>query len=374
MSKFDRIFDYIKKGRTLLGVGPMSRNCVDAVVEVANEYQIPMLLIGSRRQIECSELGGGYVWDTESFAQYVRTKDVGNQILLARDHGGPWQGTNESDLNREQANDRAMISYGKDIESGFDIIHVDPSLKDRSLREIMQDVYALLTKCEVLASGKDIVYEVGTEEHSGKISDIKTFEHFVSELIDFDYGHKVKFVVGNTGLWVKEDSNVGKLDIELTKELVRVANKWGVNLKAHNTDYIYNRLSSAPSNAKTMNLMGVHSANIAPEFGVLETRTLLSLWSLRGHKKEVERFQTIAYESGAWKKWMMKENLEGAPDWFKAELAGHYVFNKPEIVELRKEMDNYYSCEQHCKEVLKNLVVDYLYQYGWKFELEPEFG
>ena len=62
---------------TLLGIGPMSKNCVDVVIELANTYNIPLMLIASRRQIESEKLGRGYVnnWSTEEFAEYVKKRD-----------------------------------------------------------------------------------------------------------------------------------------------------------------------------------------------------------------------------------------------------------------------------------------------------------
>jgi len=75
---------------TLLGLGPMSRNCVDAIIELGNELKTPFMLIASRRQVEAKEFGGGYVnnWTTEDFAEYVRGRDRGGYIVLVRDHGG----------------------------------------------------------------------------------------------------------------------------------------------------------------------------------------------------------------------------------------------------------------------------------------------
>ena len=37
----------------------MSKNCVDVTIDVANRYNIPLMIIASRRQIECKEFGGG---------------------------------------------------------------------------------------------------------------------------------------------------------------------------------------------------------------------------------------------------------------------------------------------------------------------------
>ena len=96
-----RLETFLKKKRcTLLGVGPMSVNCVDAAIELANQHEVPILLIASRRQIDSEEFGGGYVnnWTTEQFASYVIDHDKKGKIFLARDHGGPWQNTKEKDL------------------------------------------------------------------------------------------------------------------------------------------------------------------------------------------------------------------------------------------------------------------------------------
>ena len=60
----------------LLGVGPMSKNCIDVVIEIANEYDVPIPLIASRRQIDSINLDGGYVcnWH-KKFADYVLDND-----------------------------------------------------------------------------------------------------------------------------------------------------------------------------------------------------------------------------------------------------------------------------------------------------------
>ena len=45
-----------KRRCTLLGVGPMSKNCVDVTIELANNHKIPLMLIASRRQIDSAHL------------------------------------------------------------------------------------------------------------------------------------------------------------------------------------------------------------------------------------------------------------------------------------------------------------------------------
>ena len=162
MSKFEKLLDAIERKKTLLGVGPMSWNVIDATIEIANDNQIPLILIASRRQIESKDLGGGYVTDTETFAKYVRAKDIGGYIFLARDHGSLWQGSGEQDLCEHDAFERACSSYYCDIENGFDILHIDPSLKSRPIGVIIDDVKRLYSQCERYAKdlGKDLIYEV----------------------------------------------------------------------------------------------------------------------------------------------------------------------------------------------------------------------
>ena len=83
----------INQRKTLLGVGPMSTNVVDASIEIANFHDLPLMMIASRRQIDSLDFGGGYVnnWDTSSFSNYIKKKDKKKNIILCRDHGGPWQ-------------------------------------------------------------------------------------------------------------------------------------------------------------------------------------------------------------------------------------------------------------------------------------------
>ena len=64
---------------------PMSVNCVDAVIELSNESNIPLMLIASRRQIDSEFFGGGYVnnWSTEKFASYIKDRDKNKKVIFA---------------------------------------------------------------------------------------------------------------------------------------------------------------------------------------------------------------------------------------------------------------------------------------------------
>ena len=125
MKKYLNYFIEEKRG-TILGVGPMSKNCIDAACEIASK-EIPIMLIASRRQIDSKEFGGGYVenWTTKEFSKYVLKKN--KNVILCRDHGGPWQ--NDFEIKKKfklsDAMESAKLSYKNDIDNNFKIIHID---------------------------------------------------------------------------------------------------------------------------------------------------------------------------------------------------------------------------------------------------------
>lgn len=149
----------IKPNKTLLGVGPMSLNCVKAASEVANKFKFPIMLIASRRQIDSRENGGGYVnnWNTENYSNFINSIDKRNKIILARDHGGPWQNNFEieKNLNLKKAMESAKKSYEVDILNNFKIIHIDTSIdiksKKLSLKTSLARFYELFEHCNNFA-------------------------------------------------------------------------------------------------------------------------------------------------------------------------------------------------------------------------------
>ena len=168
-----RLKNYRKnRNCTLLGVGPMSKNCIDATIELANEYCTPLMLIASRRQIDSEQFGGGYVenWTTEQFADYVIYKDTQKNIILARDHGGPWQNELEisNKLNLNDAMQSAKESYRADIDAGFQMLHIDPSVDihaNPNIDQVLERVYELYEFCWTYSQQKkqDVIFEIGTE-------------------------------------------------------------------------------------------------------------------------------------------------------------------------------------------------------------------
>jgi hypothetical protein len=381
-----RLDDVLQKRRcTLLGVGPMSVNCVEATIELANDYDIPLILIASRRQIDCAELGGGYVnnWTTESFANYVLDRDKKGKILLARDHGGPWQNTREKEqkLGLRRAMESAKASYRADIEAGFQILHIDPSVDifgAPSLDEVLSRVFELYDYCWQTAAAlhREIIFEIGTEEQTGSTASQEDLDKVLRAVGCFckKNGYpRPSFVVIQSGTRVMEMRNVGSFDTpfrvadEIPAEIqvpkmVEICNRHGIFMKEHNTDYLSDdALQWHPR-------IGIHAANVAPEFGVAETKALVRTLEDNGLGKAADTFLEHALASRKWAKWML--NPTAATDRDRALIAGHYVFACPEVIELKAKAARALATKGIVlDDVLKARVKDSILRYLRAFRL-----
>lgn len=376
-----RLESFLAKRRcTLLGVGPMSVSCVDATIELANEYEVPIILIASRRQIDSENFGGGYVnhWTTTDFAHYVIDRDKKGKILLARDHGGPWQNTKEieANLGLRKAMESAKSSYCTDLEAGFQILHIDPSIDihgQPSADEILDRIFELYEFCYIQAQKmhQEIIFEIGTEEQSGSTNSQEELDYTLDAIQHFCHKNhlpKPSFVVIQSGTRVMETRNVGSFDrpvrvadefpveIQLPK-MIEICNRYGIFMKEHNTDYLTDEaLQWHPR-------LGIHAANVAPEFGVTETKALITMLENNNLQHLAERFLQLAYESKKWNKWMLTNTQ--ATDRDRAIIAGHYVFSASECKDIKKEASKELSkkgieLESYLKEQVKKSILRYL--------------
>ena len=377
-----RLENYRKnKCCTLLGVGPMSKNCIDASIELADQYKTPLMLIASRRQIDSDRFGGGYVenWNAKQFTDYVLKGDINNNIILARDHGGPWQNEYEKSqqLNLIDAMKSAKDSYRSDIDAGFHMLHIDPSVdidSSPTIDQILERVYELYDFCWSYAQQKkrDIIFEIGTEEQSGNNNTIDELEYTLESMRKFCKNNKIPyplFIVVQVGTRVMEMRNVGSFDspIRVIKEMppeiqipqmIEICNQYGIFMKEHNTDYL------STDSLRWQPRLGIHAANVAPEFGVAETKALVGILKERNHIDLLDEFLRIAYDSKKWEKWMT--NNTSASDFDKSIIAGHYVFSSDECINLKKEAN------QRIKgldEFLKNQVKSSIFRYMNAFNL-----
>ena len=377
-----RLKDYRKnRNCTLLGVGPMSKNCIDATIELANEYCTPLMLIASRRQIDSEQFGGGYVenWTTEQFADYVIYKDTQKNIILARDHGGPWQNELEvsNKLNLNDAMQSAKESYRADIDAGFQILHIDPSVDihaNPNIDQVLERVYELYEFCWTYSQQKqqDVIFEIGTEEQNGSNNTQEELEYTLECMRKFCKSNKLpypSFIVIQAGTRVMEMRNVGSFDspIRVANELppeiqipkmISICKHYRIFMKEHNADYL------STDSLKWQPRLGIHAANIAPEFGVAESKAFIDLMENSNQNILLEEFLRISYESKKWEKWMI--NATSASDKDRAIISGHYIFSTSECLELKNQ------ARFHIKDLdtqLKNKVKESIFRYMKAFNL-----
>ncbi|WP_440897835.1 class II D-tagatose-bisphosphate aldolase non-catalytic subunit [Amphibacillus sp. Q70] len=360
---------------TILGIGPMSKNCVQATLELSKEDDYPVMFIASRNQVDADELGGGYVngWNQFTFAKAVEEVaeaiDYDNLYYLCRDHGGPWQRDKERNdhLPTDVAMELGKKSYLADIEAGFDLLMIDPTKdpfevgKVIPLDIVLERTVELIEFCEKERKARnlpEIGYEVGTEETNGGLTSTETYETFILRLKDELEKRNLPmptFIVGQTGTLIRKTEQMGTFNFKNAYDLAQMAKQYDVGLKEHNGDYLddVTLLEHIPSQ--------VTATNIAPQYGTEETRAYLNLAAVEEKLVEYglvtepsntrEALLIHAIKSERWRKWMVGEQKELTVDQILAanddqlqaeilDIAGHYTFNEDEV---KAEIEKMYS-------------------------------
>lgn len=349
---------------TLLGIGPMSKNCVQATLELSKEDDYPVMFIASRNQVDADELGGGYVngWNQFTFAKAVEevAEEIGydNFYYMCRDHGGPWQRDQERNdhLPTEKAMELGRKSYVADIEAGFDLLMIDPTKdpfevgKVIPLETVLNRTVELIEFCETerkVRNLPEIGYEVGTEETNGGLTSTETYETFILQLKEALEKRGLPmptFIVGQTGTLTRKTEQVGTFNFKNAYDLAQMAKGYGVGLKEHNGDYLddVTLLEHIPSE--------ITATNVAPQYGTEETRAYLNLAAVEAKlvenglvtepSKTREVLLVHAIKSERWRKWMVGDQKELTVDEIMQDtalsdeildIAGHYTFNDNEV-------------------------------------------
>ena len=197
-------------------------------------------------------------------------------------------------------------------------------------------------------------------------------EYTLAKMKIFCKSNKIKypsFVVIQAGTRVMETSNIGSFEspVRITNELppeiqipqmIRICDKYDIFMKEHNADYLSNE------SLRWQPRLGIHAANIAPEFGVAETKAFLDILKLNNQNDLYEEFLMISYESMKWKKWMLKDT--NADDTQRAIIAGHYVFSHNDFIELKAKAS---AKINNLDDYLKNRVKESILRYMIAFNL-----
>ena len=354
------------KSATLLGIGPMSPNLLQAAFELGRDCDFPLMFIASRNQVDLDELGGGYVnsWNQKRFSEDIAeaAQKVGFDGLyyLCRDHGGPWQRDEERNahLPEDEAMELAKKSYLADMLNGFDLLMIDPTKdpfeigKVIPLDVVLRRTVDLIEWCEkerVFRGLPEIGYEVGTEETNGGLTSTDKYHTFIEQLKSELTAKGLPmptFIVGQTGTLTRLTEQVGHYDFEAAISLAEMAKSYGVGLKEHNADYLddVTLLEHTPAN--------VTASNVAPQYGTEETRAYLKLCDVEDllvkegllKADEVSGLRNTllvkAIETERWRKWMVGDQVNLTVEQILADhklsldildISGHYAFNDDEV-------------------------------------------
>lgn len=299
-----------------LGFGPMSKEIVEILAKHTKDNNYPLMIIASRNQVDYVT---GYVCTTAELAEQVKQfKNI--NLLLCRDHCGPYFSDLDKGLSLEDAIDRCMKTIAADIAAGFDLIHIDVSrIKDNQLH------YAKILIEHALSLNPDIMLEFGSEDNTG--IDINSSLARIDLQLGFlnPYKKNIKFFVTQTGSLTK-DGQAGTFDVERNRAIGEQIRAAGFLFKEHNADYFNSEDIQQRIDA------GVDSLNIAPQLGVIQTNLLKEfapkdLWDI---------FSDLVYNQNYWQRWVP----EGVTDKDTAvSVSGHYLFHSQTYKDIIASID-----------------------------------
>ena len=140
--------------------------------------------------------------------------------------------------------------------------------------------------------------------------------------------------------------------------MIEICNKYEIFMKEHNTDYL------SEESLIWQPRLGIHAANVAPEFGVAETKAFIRILEELFDKILMNNFIEMSYQSMKWKKWMLNDSKASDKD--KAIIAGHYIFSSNEFIELKNQVT---SRVKDLEIILKDEVKKCIFKYMKAFKL-----
>ena len=123
-------------------------------------------------------------------------------------------------------------------------------------------------------------------------------------------------------------------------------------IKEHNADYISEEALSSHTD------IGIHAINVAPEFGVTETKAILKWLSDNNFEEIKEKFLDIAFESNKWKKWIISNSNATKND--KSIISGHYIFSKDKFQRMINNMEEQEKFNLYIKDAIEKNILKYL--------------
>lgn len=323
----------------------MSRLITQALALYSAKNNFPLMIIASRNQVDAAS---GYVCTPSELVELVKDHKTEN-LLVCRDHCGPYFADADRSLTLEQAVARCKETIAADIRAGFDLIHIDVS-------RVKEDPFAVATELFdfALSLNPNIKFEFGSEDNTG--IDIDSSLSRIESQLEFleKYKDNLVFFVSQTGSLTKE-SQAGQFDVELNKQTAQKIHAAGLLFKEHNADYF-----TADDLTKRANA-GIDSLNIAPQLGKIQTLITQKFASTEAWTE----FADYVYQQGFWRRWVSDQGQDRDN---AVAVSAHYCFSTPEYQRVLASIQDLAAFEQAVQTAIFALVDFYK-----KFVDEAEF-
>ncbi len=293
------------KAISKLGVGPMSKEVIEAVFRYSEYNKTSFMLIASKNQIDWD---GGYVnnWTTRQYKNYIdklKNKYPKARVSICRDHCGPG-------FKKNSIRD-VYKTIDSDLENNFDLIHIDFCYLSSDKNKIFKESQKAIEY--ILKNNPKTLIEIGTDENTGKLLD--NVSRIEDEMKFFTNLFPIHFFVVQTGSLIKEINQVGSFNLKFIEKIRNLADNYNLNIKEHNADYL-NELEIN----KRKNL--IDAVNIAPQYGVIQTQ--LTIQKCLTYGIDISEFLNESYNSKKWRKWLYRNNKDNKL--LCSIISGHYVF------------------------------------------------
>ena len=281
----------------------MSDNIISSLLELSTKYSFPPIFTATRNQIDWKECGNSYVMDTSNFIRYINFKkkqlDL-KKVFICRDHLG--SKLKDYPNNNEHSNVHIIKCLFKDINAGFDCIHLDTT-KAKNKKEQLEEMIKFRKLLPNQKMNSVPSFEVSYDSNESALSDPNKFEIYISELNQkfktFDFSLPL-FIVGQLGTHVSVNGNDNFFDVNNCREISKICQAYGIRLKEHNADFLGKYLANHRK-------AGVEAFNIGPELSLTENKVFFT------HLKDY--FPKYASKLGKkvlllknTKKWLSKNN------------------------------------------------------------------
>ena len=131
-------------------------------------------------------------------------------------------------------------------------------------------------------------------------------------------------------------------------------NKFNVKTKVHGTDYL------PDESLQWFPKLGINAANVAPEFGTIESTALVNILNSNELDELKEKFLEMSYSSKKWIKWVSEDHTLNKNE--LSILGGHYIFPTDEFrdlkVQIEKNLDD--DLDKYLIKSIKENIMRYL--------------